>query len=195
MSTGIRPVSLFCDNVRIWRDLREEIRGWIVPMSAEFDLKLSCCRGEVKGLFGGIVILVGASVKHWNMKMDSRCGSWKISEGNVAEFLQVGFGGVPKSSLVTWKWLSVAENLHSIPGNPDPDWQGLGCETLQSWSEDKASMILNKVSSSIWSISEEGVSFERAFGEELSSSTSRRENESAENMFFSLSFFWKMRVI
>lgn len=189
---GISPFSLFCDNVRILRDFREEIWGGIVPMSTEFDLKLSCWRGEVKGLFVGTEILAGAWVKHWKMKMDSRCGSWKISEGNVAEFLQAGLGGVPKSSLETWKWLSVAVYLHSIPGQDEPGWQGLGYDTLQSWSEERVSIILNKVSSSSGSMLEERILSGRLFAAfwlveqrrmEATISRSWSENEDEQNTF------------
>lgn len=69
-----------------------------MPINDGFDLILSCWRI----VFSWIEIVVFVCVKHWTKKRDSRFGSWKMSEGNVDVFLQVGFGCVPKSSLVTW---------------------------------------------------------------------------------------------
>lgn len=48
ISTGIRPLRLFCDNVRTRRDLREENWGGMGPTRAGFDLRLICCREELE---------------------------------------------------------------------------------------------------------------------------------------------------
>lgn len=65
----------------------------------------------------------------------------------MAVGLQVGLGSVPKSSLETWRWLSLP-GLHSIPGQDEPVPHGWGYEALQFWSEDMDSMILNRTSDS-----------------------------------------------
>lgn len=68
----------------------------------------------------------------------------KICVGKTAVFLQVGFGGVPKSSLETWRWLSLPI-LHSMPGHEEPGLHGVGLEILHFLSEDMVSMMWKRV--------------------------------------------------
>ncbi|GER56494.1 radical SAM domain protein [Striga asiatica] len=114
----------------------EERVGGIGPTSDGLERRLSCCRRD-EG-WGGSEIRAGLWVKHLKMKRDSRCGRRKSSGGKEADFLHVGFGGMPTSSLVTC-WVV----LQSRPGQEEPGWQGFGWETRQLASEERVSMILN----------------------------------------------------
>lgn len=86
-------------------------------------------------------------VKQLKKKIDWRYGRENIWSGNVAVFLHVGLGGLPKSSLETWRWLSFPI-LHSMPGQDEPGWQGVGWEVRHGLSDDMSSMILKRVSDS-----------------------------------------------
>ncbi|KAK2973624.1 hypothetical protein RJ640_022272 [Escallonia rubra] len=62
---------------------------------------------------------------------DERNGSFGMNEAVGKERRpKVGFGGVPKTSLVTWRWLSIL-GLHSIPIQDEPGVQGFGYEKLK----------------------------------------------------------------
>ena len=72
-------------------------------MRAGFDLRLSCWSDEEfkSNKSCGKERLVLVRVKQLKMKTDWRYGREKMSEGNIAVLLQVGYGGLPKSSLET----------------------------------------------------------------------------------------------
>lgn len=53
------PVSLFCERVRICKDVRDEMRGGICPEREGFDLRLSCWREELGRSLMGKMIVVG----------------------------------------------------------------------------------------------------------------------------------------
>lgn len=64
--------------------------------------------------------------EEWKKKRDWRRGRRKTREGKVAVVLQVGLGGVAKSSLVTWRRPSAAAGLFALEAGPGGARSGMG---------------------------------------------------------------------